>query len=141
MKSMRNAPRRLAAAAQKGVMLVEALVAILISSVGIIAVMGMQAASITQVTQSKFRTDASYLANQIVGRMWGDIANLDSYEAAGFSGRQNWDATVANTLPSGTGAIDVVGDQVTVTITWRMPEDPTTTRRYVTVARINRNPP
>ena len=48
---------------QQGVMLLEALVAILIFSIGIVAVMGMQAASIAQVTQAKFRTDASYLAS------------------------------------------------------------------------------
>jgi hypothetical protein len=36
--------------------------------------------------------------------------------------------------------VDVNGDQVTVTIQWQMPGD-TTMRRYVSVARINRNPP
>jgi type IV pilus assembly protein PilV len=131
---MKNASRKLST--QAGVMLLEALVAILIFSIGIIAVMGMQAASIAQVTQSKFRTDASYLANQIIAAMWVDQANLASYTGSGYSGRSAWDTTVAQTLPSGTGTIAVAGRQVTVTITWRMPDD-TVNRRFVAVANIN----
>jgi type IV pilus assembly protein PilV len=131
---MRNAVKK--RSAQGGVMLLEALVAILIFSIGIIAVMGMQAASITQVTQSKFRTDASYLANQVIASMWVDQANIASYASSGYAGRAAWNTTVAQTLPSGAGAIAVVGRRVTVTITWRMPDD-TTDRRFVAVANIN----
>jgi type IV pilus assembly protein PilV len=121
---------------QQGVMLLEALVAILIFSIGIIAVMGMQAASISQVTQAKYRNDAAYLANQIIGRMWVDQPNLPSYAGTGYTGRAAWDTTVASTLPSGAATIVVNGQQVTVTVTWRMPDD-IVTRRYVSVANIN----
>jgi type IV pilus assembly protein PilV len=121
---------------QQGVMLLEALVAILIFSIGILAVMGMQAASISQVTQSKFRTDASYLANQIIGRMWVDQANLAAYGSVGSGPRAAWDDTVAATLPGGVGDIDVNGTEVTVTINWQMPDD-IVVRRYVAVANIN----
>ena len=122
--------------AQKGVMLLEALVAILIFTLGIIAVMGMQAASISQVTQAKFRTDASYLANQIVGKMWTDIPHISSYATAGYSGRTNWDASVAATLPAGNGVIAVNGSVVTVTVQWKLPTE-SVTRQYVTLANIN----
>ena len=132
----RKAHGRRLAQGQRGVMLLEALVAILIFSMGIIAVMGMQAASIAQVTQAKFRTDASYLANQIIGRMWVDQPNLASYASAGSGGRAAWDATVAATLPQGIGEIAVAARQVTVTIRWRLPEE-TVTRRFVAVANIN----
>ena len=84
---------------QGGVMLLEALVAILIFSLGIIALMGLQAASISQVSQAKYRTDASYLANQIMGKIWVDQANIASYAAGGYAGRTAWDTMVANTLP------------------------------------------
>src|SRR5258708_6419255 len=85
---------------QQGVMLLEALVAILIFSVGIIAVMGMQAVSISQVSQSKYRADASYLAQQVIGQMWTDFANITQYQSPGGV-RAGWDAAVANTLPQG----------------------------------------
>lgn len=121
---------------QQGVMLIEALVAILIFTLGVIAVMGMQAVSISQVSQAKYRTDASYLANQITGRMWVDQPNLLSYATAGYAGRAAWDTTVANTLPAGTGTIAVVGTSVTVTIQWRQPSE-NVTRKYVAIANIN----
>jgi len=130
---------------QQGVMLLEALVAILIFSIGIVAVMGMQAASIAQVTQAKFRTDASYLANQIVGKMWVDLPNVPQYINAGYAGRAAWDATVASTLPNGAATITVngtawtaplvtpaaTGATVVVTITWQLPEE-TNPHKFVT---------
>jgi type IV pilus assembly protein PilV len=121
---------------QAGVMLIEALVAILIFSVGVIAVMGMQAVSIEQVSAAKYRTDASYLANQITGQMWTDITNLSTYATAGSTGRAPWDATVAGTLPSGTATITVVGSLVTVTINWQVPNE-SVVRKYVSVVNIN----
>jgi type IV pilus assembly protein PilV len=127
---------RAARGAQQGVMLIEALVAILIFSLGIIAIMGLQANSIIQVSQAKFRTDASYLANQIIGKMWIDQDNLGSYATAGSAGRLTWDTQVAATLPQGAGTIVVNGTRVTVTINWRQPDD-VVTRRYFAVATIN----
>jgi type IV pilus assembly protein PilV len=121
---------------QRGVILIEALVAILIFSVGVIAVMGMQAVSIEQVSQAKYRTDASYLANQITGQMWTDVPNLATYATAGSTGRAAWDATVANTLPSGTATITVVGSLVTVTVNWQVPNE-SVIRKYVSAVNIN----
>ncbi|MFZ3320887.1 MAG: hypothetical protein WA190_00845 [Usitatibacter sp.] len=121
---------------QAGVMLIEALVAILLFSVGVIAVMGMQAVSIEQVSQAKYRTDASYLADQIVGKMWLDQANIPSYATTGYAGRTAWNAVVASTLPNGTATITVVGTMITITINWRLPNE-TTTRKFVHVANIN----
>ena len=130
-RSMRSAPGK-----QEGVMLLEALVAILIFSIGIVAVMGMQAVSIEQVTQAKYRTDASYLANQITGQMWTDVPNLATYATAGSAGRAAWDTTVSKTLPGGTATITVVGTLVTVTINWKLPNE-SVTRKYVTAVNIN----
>ena len=121
---------------QQGVMLIEALVAILLFTFGVIAVMGMQAVSISQVSQAKYRTDASYLANQITGKMWVDQPNLASYASAGSAGRVAWDTVVANTLPSGVGVITVNGSVVTVTIQWRQPSE-ITNRQYVSIVNIN----
>jgi len=121
---------------QAGVMLIEALVAILLFSVGVVAVMGMQAVSIEQVSQAKYRTDASYLADQIIGQMWTDQPNLASYATVGYSKRAPWDAVVASTLPNGTGTITVAAPQVTVTINWRLPNE-TVTRKFTSIANIN----
>ncbi|HXZ50251.1 MAG TPA: hypothetical protein VEG27_14625 [Usitatibacter sp.] len=121
---------------QKGVMLIEALVAILIFTLGIVAVMGLQANSIIQVGQAKYRTDASYLANQILGKMWVDQTNLASYQTPGYSGRADWDTLVAATLPQGAANIVVAGSLVTVTLQWRQPED-VVTHQFLAVGNIN----
>ena len=129
---IRRRPRQ----SQEGVMLIEALVAILIFTIGVIAVMGMQAVSIEQVSQAKYRTDASYLANQITGAMWVDQPHLASYATVGYTGRVAWDAVVASTLPAGSAVIVVNGTLVTVTINWQQPNE-TVQRKYVAIANIN----
>jgi type IV pilus assembly protein PilV len=87
---------------QSGVMLIEALVGILIFSIGILALIGMQGAAIKNTTDARYRSEASALASQIIGQMWVDIANLPSYDkdfAGTFAPRDNWVTSVAATLP------------------------------------------
>ncbi len=117
-------PRR-----QKGVALLEALVGILIFSIGILALMALQAQSIRNTIEAKYRNEAAYLANQILGTMWVDRSNLASYTTpSGTNGNMTaWRTQVAATLPGitvgGTNspAIAVAGRQVTVTLFWQMP--------------------
>jgi type IV pilus assembly protein PilV len=120
------------ARAQQGVMMIEALVAILIFTLGIVAVMGLQANSIAQMSDAKYRTDASYLAAQVMGLIWIDQgdppgSNLTNWQSPSYTGRLGWDALVASTLPGGSGTITVTGlppvKLVTVQIKWKQPED------------------
>jgi type IV pilus assembly protein PilV len=55
---------------QSGVMLLEALIAILIFSLGILGIVGMQASAIAASRDAKFRSDAGLLANELVAQMW-----------------------------------------------------------------------
>jgi type IV pilus assembly protein PilV len=55
---------------QSGVMLIEALIAILIFSIGVLGVVGIQASAIAASRDAKFRTDAGLLANELIGQMW-----------------------------------------------------------------------
>jgi type IV pilus assembly protein PilV len=66
-------------AVQRGVVLLEAMVAILLFSMGVLALVGLQAAMIKNTSDSKFRADASYIAQQWIGRMWADPTNLGGY--------------------------------------------------------------
>jgi type IV pilus assembly protein PilV len=67
---------------QKGVVLLEALIAVVIFSMGILALVGLQAAMIQNTTGSKIRADASYVAQQKIGLMWSNPANAASYVVA-----------------------------------------------------------
>lgn len=115
---------------QSGSVLLEGLISILIFSAGILAIIGLQAASMKNTTQAKTRIDASWIANQRIGQMWVDQANLANYAES--------ETTVAE-LPNGKRTTVVAGNQVTVTVTWQMPND-TTTNSYQTVAQVITNP-
>lgn len=127
---------------QQGVMLIEALIGLLIFSLGILALIGMQAVAMQYTIDAKYRSEASFLANQIVGVMWTDRANLANYDTSSGSGstlRTSWISQVQLTLPQATGSnvpeIDVVGTQVTVTLRWLRPGD-TTASNYSVQAQI-----
>ena len=55
---------------QSGVMLLEALIAILIFSLGVLGIVGMQASAVNASRDAKYRTDAGLLANELIGQMW-----------------------------------------------------------------------
>lgn len=124
---------------QSGIALLEALIAILIFSMGILAVMGLQAVSISNTLMGKYRSDAAFLANAVVGRMWADAPNLASYNGTtSYAPKDAWKAQVASTLPNGTGAISVSGSDVTVTVTWQVPGvgGSLATQTYKTITQI-----
>jgi type IV pilus assembly protein PilV len=131
---------------QHGVALLEALVGILIFSIGILAIMALQAQAIRNTVEAKYRNEAAYLANQIIGQMWVDRADLADYDTtAGSNGNMtDWRTRVAATLPGITvGAtnsptIEVApGNQVTVTVFWKMPGADSVDRQLSVVAQIN----
>lgn len=142
-----------AAKSQSGVMLIEALVGILIFSIGILALIGMQGAAMKNTTDAKYRSEAAFLATEIIGRMWVDIGNLDKYDkdySSTFAPRDNWEARVAVTLPGVNLAgatrptvehviIPISGvntNEVTVLIQWQQPGE-SAVRRLQMVNRIN----
>lgn len=64
---------------QRGMMLIEVLVSILIFSIGVLALVGLQARMTAAQSDAKYRADASYLANEVVGTMWGDLSHVANY--------------------------------------------------------------
>src|SRR6218665_3648235 len=55
---------------QDGVMLIEALIAILIFSVGVLGIIGLQASAVKASSDAQYRSEAALLANELIGRMW-----------------------------------------------------------------------
>jgi len=114
---------------EAGSALLEGLIAILIFSLGILAIVGLQANSMRISTQSKMRMDASYFASQRIGEMWLDKDNLSNYVESN---------TPVTSLPEGKRTTAITGDQATVTVTWQVPGD-SNTYSYTTTAKINWN--
>ena len=138
---MRREPQ--ARGRERGVMLIEALIAILIFSIGILAVVGMQSVAIKNVTESKYRSEAAFLANELTSQMWTDAPNLNAanynYPGSSYAKLVNWVAKVDATLP-GTAvvrprvtvippppvvppAVAPIGATVRIELFWQLPEE------------------
>ena len=68
---------------QTGAYLLEALIGILIFALGVLGIVGLQAASLRTTADSGLRAEAVFAANQLLGLMWTDneanlIPNYDS---------------------------------------------------------------
>jgi type IV pilus assembly protein PilV len=125
-------------AKQGGVALLEALVAILIFSFGVLSLVGLQASMTRAQSSSKFRADATYLAAELVGIMWSDIPNVNQYTTAGcaaYSRCKDWSAKVSAALPGGGVVLGSNNGLVTITITWATPGEGTHTYTTSTAIR------
>ena len=146
------------AARQDGVVLIEALLGILIFSIGILALIGMQSVAVKNTTDARYRTEAAYLASSILSQIRLDMANVTFYDdsnTATFAPRAAWRTQVEALLPGVKIAtaqrvpeIDIVpgptyvGDtdppsRVTVTIRWLQPGE-TEERKFELVGYVSR---
>jgi len=153
MKSRPTFRQAVPVAHQRGVSLIEVLVAIVLFAFGILGIIGLQAKSIGAVGDANNRSQAALLGEQILGKMWADRANLNAYAlnagdsvcAAGTNLTTNvavvaWLAELAAALPS----VDQFGQQieidqnqiVTVTLCWQGPTDPGV-RRFTLTTQIS----
>ena len=139
---------------QSGVMLLEALIAILVFSLGVLGVVGMQGAAIGASSDAKYRTDAGLLASELVARMWGGERRGSALEtdfegtgATGGTGYLAWKADVDATFGAlaaspevsvTPGAISsglnpgtrvLAPHAVTVIVRWKLPNE-TATHSY-----------
>ena len=146
---------------QRGSVLLEALFAILLFSIGVLALVALQAVSIKNSVDAKYRSDASYLANQIIAQMWTDRSNLDRYShypsgsLCAFTGSASanaapwvtpvtgWVAQITDLLPGAASnktqiVVSTVGitRQVKVTVCWKGPQE-TANHNFAMTAQIN----
>jgi type IV pilus assembly protein PilV len=68
---------------QTGAYLLEALIGMLIFALGVLGIVGLQAASLRATTDAALRAEAVFAANQLLGQMWADdetqlVANYSS---------------------------------------------------------------
>jgi type IV pilus assembly protein PilV len=125
---------------EQGVAMLEALISILIFSIGILGLIGMQATAIGASTDAKNRANAAMLANSLIGR----LAVSDPTTAAAYAHRPNgpvcaptgsdstdsnvtdWLRDVSSTLPGAVSnkqqiIVDTSNNLVTVAICWQLP--------------------
>jgi len=115
---------------QRGLSMIEVLVAIVIISLGLLGMAGLQAAGLRGSQSSAYRAQAVQYAADMAERMRGNLGDSKNYPIAigdpapvGTTvidrDRADWLARLA-TLPAGTGAIavDTVNNLATITVQW-----------------------
>lgn len=146
---------------QGGMMLLEALIGILIFSLGVLALVAMQSVSVSSVSNAKYRVEAAFYADEIIAKMWLDsnvggalppppLSNINSYAIPGGTNLQMfaWVVKVqspqglpgASTYPPTITIRDIVGPtptkEVTVTVRWKAP-DALTPSNHIAIAYIS----
>lgn len=145
---------------QDGVILLEALIGILIFTIGILAMVAMQANAISNVSNAQYRSEASALAEEIIAQMQIDrgtdpltLTTVDKYAMSSGSNSYkpagDWLQKVKDRLPGATtnppiitvvtsGLTGTTGatKDITVTIRWRAPTA-TSVSNHVAVASIS----
>jgi type IV pilus assembly protein PilV len=117
-----------------GFTLLEVLVALVVLSIGLLGLAGLMAASLKNSHSAYYRTQATWLAYDVLDRMRANrtVALANGYDLAlgaapGGSGLAatdlgEWDAELSNTLPEGDGsvAVQAVGSSrfVTIVVQW-----------------------
>lgn len=115
--------------AQKGVALLEAMIAILIFSIGILAIVGLQAAMIKNTAEAQYRAEAGYIAQARIGQMWADPDNLAAYLET--------NTDISSLLPNGRRTVtQPTAGEFVVTVTWQQPGPNAVTRTFTTTTRI-----
>jgi type IV pilus assembly protein PilV len=137
-------------AAQRGVALLEALIAILIFSFGVLGLIGILAGSIRATNDARYRAEAANLAQALIGAMWSTrAADLDAQFGTGGPQLAAWQTQVASLLPSATGTNVPVVDltqpglstqsrSVVVTMFWQLPGEAGRHQLLIT-AQIGKN--
>lgn len=115
--------------AQQGVVLIEAMIAILLFSIGVLAIVGLQAVMIKNTADSKYRAEASYIAQKRIGQMWANPTTVATFLET--------DTLIPGMLPGGkrTVALTAVG-QYQVTVKWLQPGAGETEHNYTTTVFI-----
>lgn len=122
---------------QSGFGLIEILVTVLILAIGLLGMASLQSVSLQQSTEARNRSQAVFLARDILERARANRNKLSEYStttgkapdcktnfaiASGSSVSVNdtkeWKNSLACLIPDGNGSVKLDGNMMTVTVTW-----------------------
>jgi len=134
--SLKNNWRRLILSGHRGFTLIEILVTVVVLSIGLLGLAGLQAVALKFNSTAYQRSQATSLAYDITERMRANAtaARAGAYDVnfgftdPGASNRDlsEWRQALINTLPAGTGRIVRNGNVFQITIQWDDDRDATT---------------
>ncbi len=107
---------------QQGVSLLEVLISVVVLSIGLLGLAGLQAVSLRNNASAYQRGLATMLAYDVIDRMRADLPNCASYAVAfGADGNgdvADWKDGVEAALPGGDARVVMANGLITVTIRW-----------------------
>jgi len=120
--------REASAGLQAGVSLIEVLVAVVLLSIGLLGLAGLQASGMRVGQSSIHRSQAAQLAQDIIERMRANVASAGAYDLAlgdaapacasvASCDLRDWRLRLQS-LPAGAGAVTVSGRHATVLVQW-----------------------
>lgn len=151
----------------RGFVLLDAVIAILIFSIGILGMVALQGSAIKLASDAQYRTNAAMFADQVIAQMWGDYDPLNyptgsqlttDYSSPSGAKYLTWEgaldcSTAKQDIPCLPGVTanpptisitnaDTTGGKspsslVTVTVQWKAPND-AGPHSYVSVTQISR---
>lgn len=108
---------------ERGVALIEVLVAVLLFSLGVLGLIGLQSRAVSYSIDAEDRNRASLLANDAATQMWlTQSVTLDAAALAAWQARVN--DPLASGLTNGEGQVVAVGgttNSADITIEWQTP--------------------
>jgi type IV pilus assembly protein PilV len=111
-----------------GFALVEAVVGMLIFTIGVLGLVALLGTMTRAQSASTFRAEAVALSGELIGNMWADsVANRISYASSGtactYTPCARWIQKVVTTLPKGSATvlIDAATGVTTISISWTVP--------------------
>ncbi|GGD04977.1 type IV pilus modification protein PilV [Halopseudomonas salina] len=116
---------------QRGVSLLEVMIAVFVTAIGVLGAAAMQLNALKYTDSSRLSSQASFIVYDVIDRIRAnaDPVQLDQYDIANIEavpGSANSVlatdlidfANAVSALPDGAGSIDVNGSQVSVEVSW-----------------------
>lgn len=134
---------------QKGVTMIEVLVAVVVLSIGLLGLAGLQSAGLTHNQSASFRSTATMMTYSILDSVRANRAaaingsyniapgaSLPSGSTVPEQDLSNWLSELALRLPAGAGAINVNGNVITVTVQWDDSRGALAAQQFVLTTRL-----
>lgn len=105
--------------AQKGFLMLEVLIALLLFSIGVVGMVMMQSLSSANSVNSEDRAVAALLASDLMSELWSSFNPASPGTVSVPADYASWQGRVQAALrPGSQGALVINGNVATVTITW-----------------------
>jgi type IV pilus assembly protein PilV len=137
---------------QQGVMMMEALVAILIFAIGILGLVASQRSAVQGASEAQYRAIAAAQANDLISRMWlsdrtattlqasfgssaagtGYTSWLTAVKSSGLPNVASYPPSVTFSTVTGGGSSAVSSSLATIKVYWKAPGDTSSQAHYYT---------